>query len=122
MAKKKKARVRRALRANSRAEKIREHFRELAKERGHDYVGQLDAKTILPMTKKFGAAASAIYKYRTQVAQEGDGKGGNDCHKAAPAVKGFPVFETIAADVLVVKELGIERTRAVLNLIDLVTE
>ena len=116
MAKKKKAVVRRAPRSNAKSEKVRRYFRKMAKEKGHDYVGQLGAKTILPLVKRFKTAASSIYKYRTQVVQEG--KGGNRCHKAPPAAKGLSLFD----DVRAVKELGVERTRLALSLIDLVSE
>ncbi len=117
MAKQKQPRARRAVRSDSKAEKIREHLRAIAKDKGHDFVGQLGAKVILPMAKRFNVASSSIYNYRTEVAQEG-GEDGIVIHKASAVTDGYAIID----DVRAVQKLGIERCRAALELIDLVSK
>lgn len=117
MAKQYSPRARRSPSANAKSEKVREHFRAIAKDKGHDFVGQLDAKTILPVAKKFHLAVSSVYKYRTQVAQEGYGNG-IVIHKAPAVMDSYAIID----DVRAVKKLGIERCRAALKLIDLVSK
>lgn len=116
MAKQYSPRARRSPSANAKSVKVREHFREIAKEKGHDFVGRLGAKTLLPLSKKFHIAMSSVYKYRTEVAQECNSSGGIVIHKT-PAMMG-----KIIDDVRAVKKLGIERCRAALKLIDLVSK